>query len=156
MQTKILDIDFYRNASEQQPTPYPTHDIDRHIGGRLRQQRVLNGLTEGAMADLIGVTRKQARKYENGVNRITAGRLYAIAQALGVDVGYFFEGLQSAPPREHTSREWVFLDFARDFRSIRKRKHQEVICFLARVLAEVEKGWDTVASDLDEVSEMRS
>jgi transcriptional regulator with XRE-family HTH domain len=60
----------------------------------------MNGLTQQKMADLIGVTYQQAHKYENGVNRIAAGRLYIIAQVLGVDVSYFFEGLQSASSAE--------------------------------------------------------
>ncbi|MGH6895119.1 MAG: helix-turn-helix domain-containing protein [Gammaproteobacteria bacterium] len=124
-------------------------DIDRHIGARLRQQRVMNGLTQQKMADLIGVTYQQAHKYENGVNRIAAGRLYTIAQVLGVDVGYFFEGLQSAPLSEPSPQQRVFLDLARNFRSIRTPKHQEAICLLTRLLANVESAsradpWDVV------------
>jgi transcriptional regulator with XRE-family HTH domain len=51
-------------------------DVDRHIGARLRQRRVMNGFTQQQMADLIGVTYQQAHKYESGMNRIAAGRLY--------------------------------------------------------------------------------
>ena len=67
-------------------------DIDRHVGARLRQRRIMNGLTQQQMADLIGVTYQQAHKYETGLNRIAAGRLYVIAHVLGVDIGYFFDG----------------------------------------------------------------
>jgi transcriptional regulator with XRE-family HTH domain len=121
-------------------------DIDRHIGARLRQRRVMNGLTQQTLADLIGVTYQQAHKYENGVNRISAGRLYTIARVLGVEVGYFFEGLQAEPPKEPTPQQRVFLDLARNFRSIRTRKHQEAICLLTRILANLEdvsdaEGW---------------
>ena len=49
------------------------------------------GLTQQQMAELIGVTYQQAHKYETGINRISAGRLYQIAQALGVEISYFFE-----------------------------------------------------------------
>jgi transcriptional regulator with XRE-family HTH domain len=125
-------------------------DIDRHIGGRLRERRVMNGLTQQGLADLIGVTYQQAHKYENGVNRIAAGRLYTIAQVLGVDVGYFFEGLESAARNEPTPQQRVFLDLARNFRSIRARRHQEAICLLTRILAsldhasEVDDAWDVV------------
>lgn len=136
-------------APTQQPARQPrAQDIDRHIGARLRQRRVMNGLTQQGLADLIGVTYQQAHKYENGVNRIAAGRLYTIAQVLRVDVGYFFEGLQSAAPREPTPQQRVFLDLARNFRSIRKRKHQEAICLLARILATVENPSDIDAWDL--------
>ena len=125
-------------------------DIDRHIGGRLRERRVMNGLTQQGLADLIGVTYQQAHKYENGVNRIAAGRLYTIAQVLGVDVGYFFEGLESEARNEPTPQQRVFLDLARNFRSIRARRHQEAICLLTRILAsldnapEVDDAWDVV------------
>ena len=53
------------------------------------------GLTQQQMADLIGVTYQQAHKYEKGINRVAAGRLYSIARALGVEVGYFYEGVIS-------------------------------------------------------------
>jgi transcriptional regulator with XRE-family HTH domain len=64
----------------------------------MRERRIMLGLTQQQMAELIGVTYQQAHKYEKGVNRVAAGRLYNIAQALGVDVGYFFEGLESDKP----------------------------------------------------------
>lgn len=114
-------------------------DIDRHIGARLRQRRVQNGLTQQQMADLIGVTYQQAHKYETGLNRIAAGRLYLIAQVLGVDVGYFFEGLEDEEQSAPTPQQRVFLDLARNFRNIRTPKHQEAICMLTRILANVEK-----------------
>ena len=68
-------------------------DTDRHVGVRMRERRIMLGLTQHQMAELIGVTYQQAHKYEKGINRVAAGRLYHIAQALGVEVGYFFEGL---------------------------------------------------------------
>jgi len=66
--------------------------MDRHVGARMRERRIMLGLTQQQMAELIGVTYQQAHKYEKGINRIAGGRLYAIAQALGVEVGYFYEG----------------------------------------------------------------
>lgn len=123
-------------------------DIDRHIGARLREKRIMNGLTQQGLADLIGVTYQQAHKYENGVNRVSAGRLYMIARVLGVDVGYFFEGLQGEASTEQSPQQRVFLDLARNFRSIRARRHQAMICLLTRILADHDKGstadpWDT-------------
>jgi transcriptional regulator with XRE-family HTH domain len=61
----------------------------------MRERRIMLGLTQQQMAELIGVTYQQAHKYEKGINRVASGRLYNIAQALGVDVGYFFEGVDS-------------------------------------------------------------
>ena len=76
-------------------------DVDRHVGARMRHRRVTLGLTQQQMADLIGVTYQQAHKYEKGINRIAAGRLYSIAKALGVDVGYFFEDVGKGGAEGH-------------------------------------------------------
>ena len=70
-------------------------DVDRHVGARIRERRIMLGLTQQQMADLIGVTYQQAHKYEKGINRVAAGRLYSIARALGVEVSYFYEELQT-------------------------------------------------------------
>jgi transcriptional regulator with XRE-family HTH domain len=61
----------------------------------MRDRRVMLGLTQQQMAELISVTYQQAHKYEKGINRVAARRLYKIAKALGVDVSCFFEGLRT-------------------------------------------------------------
>jgi len=113
-------------------------DVDQHVSMRIRQRRIMLGLTQQQMAELIGVTYQQAHKYETGINRISAGRLYQIAKALGVDIGYFFEGLDGggAPAREHelTPSQRMLLELARNFTNIHNRRHQEAICNLARSL----------------------
>ncbi|HUZ11304.1 MAG TPA: helix-turn-helix transcriptional regulator [Caulobacteraceae bacterium] len=73
-------------------------DIDLHLGKRLRRRRRLLGLTQQQLASACGVRFQQIQKYECGANRISAARLWRIAEALDVEVGYFFEGL-SAPPQ---------------------------------------------------------
>jgi transcriptional regulator with XRE-family HTH domain len=70
--------------------------VDRYVGARIRERRIMLGLTQQRMADLLGITYQQAHKYENGTNRVAAGRLYSIARVLGVEVRYFYEGLQTA------------------------------------------------------------
>ena len=69
-------------------------DVDRYVGSRIRERRVMLGLSQQQMAHLIGVTYQQAHKYERGINRISAGRLFEIARVLRVPVSYFFEGLE--------------------------------------------------------------
>jgi transcriptional regulator with XRE-family HTH domain len=113
-----------------------TQDVDRHVGARMRQRRVLLGLTQPQIADLIGVTYQQAHKYEKGMNRIAAGRLYTIAQALGVEVGYFFEGLQSPDHFVPTPQQRMILDLARHYLNIPEPRHREAIVAIARALAE--------------------
>jgi transcriptional regulator with XRE-family HTH domain len=114
-------------------------DVDRHVGARMRERRIMLGLTQQQMAELIGVTYQQAHKYEKGINRIAAGRLHNIAQALGVDVGYFFEGLNSDRAFRATPQQRMLLELARNFISIPERRHQEAMCALARALAEHEQ-----------------
>ena len=112
-------------------------DVDRHVGGRMRELRIMLGLTQPQIADLIGVTYQQAHKYEKGRNRIAAGRLYTIAQALGVEVGYFFEGLKSPDDFVPTPQQRMLLDLARNYLDIRDPRHQEAIIAFVRALAEV-------------------
>jgi transcriptional regulator with XRE-family HTH domain len=111
-------------------------DIDRHVGARMRERRIMLGLTQQQMAELIGVTYQQAHKYEKGINRVAAGRLYNIAQALGVDVSYFCEGMHSEKAFKATPQQRMLLELARNFISIPVRKHQEAICSLARALTD--------------------
>ena len=68
-------------------------DIDFHLGKRLRRRRRLLGLTQQQLAIACGVRFQQIQKYECGANRISAARLWRIAEALDVEVGYFYEGL---------------------------------------------------------------
>lgn len=115
-------------------------DVDHYVSLRIRQRRIMLGLTQQQMAELIGVTYQQAHKYETGINRISAGRLYQIAQALGVEIGYFFEDIEpdrAAKPRptEMMPQQRMLLELARNFASIGNRRHQDAICNLARVLA---------------------
>jgi len=112
-----------------------TQDIDHHVGARVRERRIMLGFTQQQLADLIGVTYQQAHKYERGINRISAGRLYEIAHVLSVPVNYFFEGLEGDGSRSITPRERMCLELARNFAQIPNERHQEALSQLARVLA---------------------
>jgi transcriptional regulator with XRE-family HTH domain len=124
-----------KSTSSHGPGRSRAQDIDRHVGARMRERRVMLGLTQQQMAELIGVTYQQAHKYEKGINRVAAGRLYNIAQALGVEVSYFFEGLGSENAFRATPQQRMLLELARNFISIPHRKHQEALCSLARALS---------------------
>jgi transcriptional regulator with XRE-family HTH domain len=69
------------------------NDIDLHLGKRLRRRRRLLGLTQQQLASVVGVRFQQIQKYECGANRISAARLWSLAEALDVPVGYFYDGL---------------------------------------------------------------
>ncbi len=70
-------------------------DVDDHVGRRVRERRRKRGMTQTELADALGTSYQQIQKYEGGTNRVSAGRLYVLAQALGVTVGYFFKGTGS-------------------------------------------------------------
>jgi transcriptional regulator with XRE-family HTH domain len=109
---------------------------DRHVGNRIRERRVMLGLSQQQLAQMIGVTYQQAHKYERGLNRISAGRLYEIAQVLSVPVSWFFEGLTAdTGPIEMTPRQRMCLELARNFAAIDNEKHQEALSQMARALA---------------------
>ena len=114
-------------------------DTDRYVGSRMRERRIMLGLTQQQMAELIGVTYQQAHKYEKGINRIAGGRLYAIAQALGVEVSFFYEGIGTeAGAFKPTPKQRLLLELTRNFSSITSRRQQEAVCSLARALASFE------------------
>jgi transcriptional regulator with XRE-family HTH domain len=68
-------------------------DLDAHVGREIRRRRMMTDITQEDMGKVLGVTFQQIQKYENGVNRVSAGRLYVIAKVLGVDVNAFYVGL---------------------------------------------------------------
>lgn len=76
------------DEEEKKPNP-----IDVHVGMRVRTRRLFLGMSQEKLGDELGITFQQIQKYERGVNRIGASRLYRISKVLQVPVGYFFEGL---------------------------------------------------------------
>jgi transcriptional regulator with XRE-family HTH domain len=112
-----------------------TQDIDRYVGARIRERRIMLGLTQQQLADLIGVTYQQAHKYERGINRVSAGRLFEVAQVLSVPVNYFFDELDQGNEHAISPRERMCLELARNFAQIPNERHQEALSQLARVLA---------------------
>lgn len=71
-----------------------TNEIDGELGLRLRQARLAANLTQHGLAEKIGISFQQLQKYENATNRISSSRLLSVADALGLPIGYFFDGLQ--------------------------------------------------------------
>ncbi len=71
------------------PTGVP-NPVDVHVGGRVRQRRLLLGMTQSDLAEALGLTFQQVQKYERGANRIGASRLFHLSQILDVSIVYFF------------------------------------------------------------------
>ena len=78
-------------------------DIDLHLGRRLRRRRRLLGLTQQQLAVQVGIRFQQIQKYECGANRISAARLWQLAEALESPVSYFYDGLTEAMERKEAA-----------------------------------------------------
>lgn len=69
------------------------HPVDVHVGKRVRHRRWMVGMTQQQLAERVGIKFQQIQKYETGMNRVSASRLWDIADALEVPVSFFFDGL---------------------------------------------------------------
>jgi len=67
------------------------HPVDVHVGARLRQRRILLGMSQTVLGNASAITFQQVQKYENGGNRISSSRLFEFAKILNVPVSHFFE-----------------------------------------------------------------
>lgn len=74
-----------------QPNP-----VDIYVGSRLKLRRLILGISQKKMAEKLGITFQQVQKYENGINRISASRLWDISKLLKVQVEYFFDGMNES------------------------------------------------------------
>ncbi|MDV7143317.1 helix-turn-helix domain-containing protein [Tropicimonas sp. TH_r6] len=117
-----------------------THPVDVHVGKRVRHRRWMIGVTQQQLAEKVGIKFQQIQKYETGVNRISASRLWDIADALQVNVAFFFEGLQGetewetpAPGDLLADRE--ALELVRCYYAIPENQRRQLF-ELARVLSD--------------------
>jgi len=118
------------------------HPVDVHVGKRIRHRRWVSGTTQQQLADQVGIKFQQIQKYETGMNRVSASRLWDIAAALGVDVAFFFEGLDGnlipeemgGMPSDILSDKEA-LDLLRSYYSIPENQRRRLFD-LARVLSE--------------------
>ena len=140
-----------KSSTKPGPGRARAQDSDRHVGARMRERRIMLGLTQHQMAELIGVTYQQAHKYEKGINRVSGGRLFRIAQALGVEVGYFYDGLGAEGGSfKPTQQQRLLIELARDFIAL-SRRHQQAVYGLVRAVADPEHvrvaGFDFAVAD---------
>ena len=121
-----------------------THPVDVHVGKRVRHRRWLIGMTQQQLAEQVGIKFQQIQKYETGANRVSASRLWDIAEALDVPVSFFFEGLDEAVKAE-SKKSMVpddlmghkeALDLVRSYYAIPENQRRRLF-ELARVLSDV-------------------
>jgi transcriptional regulator with XRE-family HTH domain len=92
--------------------------IDVHVGSRIRLRRTLLGLSQERLSDVLGLTAQQIQKYERGVNRIGALRLFDLSRVLDVPIGFFFDDRPNALPDAR-----CFVGFAEQFGSDDETRH---------------------------------
>lgn len=122
-----------------------THPVDVHVGKRVRHRRWLIGMTQQQLAEQVGIKFQQIQKYETGANRISASRLWDIADALEVPVSFFFDGLEEAQKADGDPGVAVpadilgdkeALDLIRSYYAIPENQRRRLFD-LARVLSDV-------------------
>ena len=142
-----------RSANElEEPAPAPKYGrgtgvpnpIDVHVGGRIRMRRLLFGMNQETLANALGLTFQQVQKYEGGANRVSASRLSAMAEILGVPISYFFGDLRPddaeiSPEdkqwREHLQRPET-IEFIRLYYAIPDPKIRRQFLEMAKTVAE--------------------
>lgn len=141
----IIDENEAGEKGSRRPNP-----IDIHVGSRVRLQRMLRGISQERLGEQLGLTFQQIQKYEKGVNRIGASRLFDLANVLGVPVQFFYdeapagEGRTSPQPgmAEPSSDSYVFeflntregLELNRAFARITDPKVRRAVLDLVRAM----------------------
>jgi transcriptional regulator with XRE-family HTH domain len=118
------------------------HPVDVHVGKRVRHRRWMLGMTQQQLGDRVGIKFQQIQKYETGMNRISASRLWEIAEALNTPVNYFFEDIAedsaAAPapePKEDIYANREALDLVRAYYAMPADQRRKLFD-LARVMSE--------------------
>ena len=125
--------------------------VDIQVGNRVRIRRMLIGMSQERLGELLGLTFQQVQKYEKGVNRIGAGRLFDVSRILGVPIDYFYEGVGAqlagqdgfaedggAPPVMEFVSSGEGLQLSLAFMKIKDSKVRKRVLDLVKSLAEEE------------------
>lgn len=126
------------------------HPVDVHVGGRVRLRRMLLGMSQDKLGEALGLTFQQVQKYEKGVNRIGASRIFEISRILDVPIQYFYDEFDGVSGRSYGFAESAGDDNAftallqspegvqlcRHFAEIKDPKIRKRVLDLVRTLAE--------------------
>ncbi len=112
------------------------HPVDAHVGKRIRHRRWMVGMTQQQLADKVGIKFQQIQKYETGMNRVSASRLWSIADALDVPIAFFFEGLadEAVDAAETMMADREAMELVRAYSAIPEQQRRKLFD-LARVLS---------------------
>lgn len=109
-------------------------EMDSFIGNKIYSLRLALGLSRQQVAEMIGVTHQQLHKYEKGTNRISVGRLFLIAKALGEDISCFYDGFTRNTEPILTQHQRMCIEVSRNFMRIKSAKHQNAVNSLVKSL----------------------
>lgn len=118
-------------------------NVDRHVGERVRHRRAEMGLTQSDLAKALGLSYQQMQKYETAANRLSAGKLFEIAQALQVPASYFFEDVDPArkrAPLEHGGHNRATISIVQNFDDIESSELRTAVSALVKALVENQPG----------------
>lgn len=118
-----------------------SHPVDVHVGKRIRHRRWMVGTTQQQLAEKVGIKFQQIQKYETGMNRVSASRLWDIADALDVPVSFFFEGYEDKDGAVHGAPNDILadkeaLELVRSYYAIPEEQRRRLF-ELARSLSDV-------------------
>jgi transcriptional regulator with XRE-family HTH domain len=111
--------------------------VDDHVGERIRVRRTELGLTQEDLARRLQISYQQVQKYETGANRISAGRLYEIANELSVGVTYFFEDFDSGKrslEMPHGGHNRAAIDLVRNFQELKDENLRSAVTGLLKAM----------------------
>ncbi|MBT2129638.1 helix-turn-helix domain-containing protein [Aliiroseovarius lamellibrachiae] len=118
------------------------HPVDVHVGKRIRHRRWMVGMTQQQLAEKVGIKFQQIQKYETGMNRVSASRLWDISSALSVPIGFYFEGLEHSNSDQNEQNlpsdilaDKEALELVRSYYSIPENQRRRLF-ELARVLSD--------------------
>jgi transcriptional regulator with XRE-family HTH domain len=145
--TKYASKKYDQNNGVNSPMKHP---VDVHVGKRVRHRRWMVGMTQQQLGEAVGIKFQQIQKYETGMNRVSASRLWDIAKAMDVDVRFFFEGIEdgvtdSSPEERKTESPQMqgdlladkeALELVRSYYSIPENQRRRLFD-LARALTDV-------------------
>ena len=131
---------FYRHKRNE----IVVHSVDEYVGKRIRYRRWIVGMTQQKLAENIGIKFQQIQKYETGLNRVSASRLWDISETLEVPVNFFFEGLERDKAEQSSLETFSFnlmenkeaIDLIRTYFLIPEKQRRKLFD-LARVLSDV-------------------
>ena len=113
-------------------------DIDKNIGLQLKKCRIMQGLSQKALAHVVGVSIQQIQKYEQGINRTSSGTLYILAQFLNVPLTYFFTDNNAAIDcKAPLERERETLDVVKAYMKIKDPNVKARILSLIKSIADI-------------------